>query len=168
MADLWRDWPHCWFGFFCWEETQDDLFPSFSRLVDLGWQPADRAGLLGYLRQTPVCWATQPSHCPCSVCGEPLAENATWRWDGEWLWPHTLAHYVERHGLRLPDALVERVRERCYIPPPPLAVALEAAWRVNNSIDAVSAGREPPTAEQKQAEPVAAPDPTTLSVSRGS
>ncbi|AWM40392.1 hypothetical protein GobsT_63900 [Gemmata obscuriglobus] len=144
MADLWRDWPHRWFGFFCWESTQDDVFPSLGRLLDASWQVADRAELLEYLRQTPVCWSTQPSYCPCSLCGESLTDNATWRWDGEWLWPHTLAHYVERHGLRLPDALVARIRGRGHVPPQLRACDLDAAWRVNATIDEVAAGREPP------------------------
>ena len=32
--------------------------------------------------------------------------------DGRWLWPEGLAHYVERHGVALPDEFVEDARAR--------------------------------------------------------
>src|SRR4051794_19567852 len=110
MADPWGEWPHRWFGAFCWEETHDEHFPAMSRMVDPSWRPGDLPALLRYLRDGPICWCSQSTFEPCRLCGEPQSEQATWLWDGEWLWPFNLGHDVERHGLRLPDALVERIR----------------------------------------------------------
>lgn len=30
--------------------------------------------------------------------------------DGDWIWPSDLAYYVERHGLRVPDEFLARMR----------------------------------------------------------
>jgi hypothetical protein len=34
--------------------------------------------------------------------------------DGEWLWRDDLAHYVERHHVRLPEDFLESVRANGY------------------------------------------------------
>jgi hypothetical protein len=37
--------------------------------------------------------------------------------DGEWLWPEGLAHYVEAHSVRLPDAVVASMERRGWLIP---------------------------------------------------
>jgi hypothetical protein len=37
--------------------------------------------------------------------------------DGDWLWPEGLAHYVEKHSVRLPDEFIECMRLRSWQPP---------------------------------------------------
>jgi hypothetical protein len=34
--------------------------------------------------------------------------------DGEWLWPEGLAHYVERHSVRLPDEFIQTMRSHSW------------------------------------------------------
>lgn len=150
MSDLWRDWPHRWFGYFCWEQTQDDDFPSLRRLIDPSWKPADLPQILGYLLSAPVCWCTQSSYCPCDLCGEPLRENATAMWDGLWLWPYPLIHDVERHNLRLPEAFVERIRSLNYIVPQQTDSGRAAVWGVNAALNELLEGRDPRSAEERQ------------------
>jgi hypothetical protein len=47
--------------------------------------------------------------------------------DGVWLWPEGLAHYVEKHGIRLPDEFVEHAAAREFRPPEP-ELDLELYW----------------------------------------
>jgi len=53
------------------------------------------------------------------VCGTPDEQMDTHDgyYDGEWLWPRGLAHYVERHSVRLPDEFVQTMRSRSWQPP---------------------------------------------------
>lgn len=42
-------------------------------------------------------------------------------WDGQWVWPEGLAHYVEFHDLFLPETFVDHVMENqvpSTLPPP--------------------------------------------------
>jgi hypothetical protein len=143
MSDLWRAWPHRWFGWPCWPATQDDLFPARERLLDPSWKPEDLPQMLEYLRRTPIGWCSQSNYAPCPECGEPLQENATALWDGEWLWPHSLAHHVEKHSMRLPDAMVARIRQRRYQPPDVSECDVEQAWAVTEQLAALLIERRP-------------------------
>jgi hypothetical protein len=35
-------------------------------------------------------------------------------YDGEWLWPQGLAHYIERHSVRLPDEFIQTMRSHSW------------------------------------------------------
>lgn len=43
--------------------------------------------------------------------------------DGEWVWPEGLAHYVEQHAVRLPDAFVRPLETRDWRMPPAAEVS---------------------------------------------
>ncbi|MBL8736774.1 MAG: hypothetical protein JNL12_10135 [Planctomycetes bacterium] len=76
-----------------------------------GLEPAARAAVLAYLRagRTLVTFP-EPSFCRFD-CGE-TAMGTKDLTDGRYVWPEGLAHYVERHDVRLPDAFVAHVLER--------------------------------------------------------
>jgi uncharacterized protein (DUF952 family) len=42
--------------------------------------------------------------------GDPVDMGDSDLYDGEWVWPEGLAHYVERHAVRLPEDFVESMR----------------------------------------------------------
>lgn len=51
------------------------------------------------------------------VCGTPDWEMGdSSLHDGEWEWPDGLAHYVERHSVRLPDEFINTMRSRDWRP----------------------------------------------------
>jgi hypothetical protein len=57
--------------------------------------------------------------------------------DGLWVWRLDLAHYVRRHGVRLPESLTSRMADAGYrVAPVPadelMKVSLEAAARLGN------------------------------------
>ena len=50
----------------------------------------------------------------------PLSNGTTELCDDMWCWPEGLAHYVEKHGIRLPDEFVAHAAERGFEPAPPV------------------------------------------------
>lgn len=76
-----------------------------------GLEPAARAAVVGYLRAGKTL-VTFPEASFCRFdCGE-TAMGTKDLTDGRYVWPEGLAHYVERHGVRLPEAFVAHVQER--------------------------------------------------------
>src|SRR5262245_48523055 len=48
-------------------------------------------------------------------CGIPDNEMGSCDlYDGKWLWPEGLAHYVERHSVRLPDEFIQTMRSHSW------------------------------------------------------
>jgi len=84
-------------------------WPDVLRWIDPDWEAAERALTVAYLRSGAFArrfWGSST----CRLCGiENGREELT---DGEWLWPDGLAHYVEEHGVRLPDEFVAHARAR--------------------------------------------------------
>lgn len=113
--ELARIWPATWVGFTEHEPAITGHPYTDEDHVDSAWKPADLAHIVKYLRQAPaLVGQTRPE--PCRLCGEMLA-SATFRFDGEWLWPDPLSHLVERHDFVLPDRLVARIRAHEYRSP---------------------------------------------------
>jgi hypothetical protein len=94
--------------------AEPDGFPHPRHLVDPSWEVQSRTRIVHYLKSAQV----RESYCgrsPCRfVCGANGCED---RSDGQWLWPDGLAHYVEKHHVRLPNEFVCYMRERRFEPP---------------------------------------------------
>ena len=95
--------------------------PSLYDFVDAGWSPSDREQLLWYLEHAPTLMTLGPD-VRCPLCHEQLGNVRCWRSDGLWCWRDDLSHYVRKHSVRLPDAMVERIRIRRYMLPEPSEV----------------------------------------------
>lgn len=79
--------------------------PMPQRLVGT-WSDEQRAVVLAYLRAgRPLVTFPEPSFCRFG-CGE-VAMGTQDLTDGRHVWPEGLAHYVERHDVRLPSTFVE-------------------------------------------------------------
>ena len=86
-------------GFWFSPDAPSEL-PLPQRLVG-GLGPGERAAVLAYLRAgTVLVTFPEPSFCRFA-CGE-AAMGTRDLTDGRWVWPEGLAHYVERHDVRLP------------------------------------------------------------------
>lgn len=76
-----------------------------------GLEPTARSAVVGYLRAGKTL-VTFPEASFCRFdCGE-TAMGTKDLTDGRHVWPEGLAHYVERHDVRLPEAFVAYVQER--------------------------------------------------------
>ena len=121
MSDLFLDWPNRWFGFFENPETGEISVEELKKWIDATWQPAELESLVRDLRSAPVALATAAGSEPCLLCSRkfPVGSFSS---DGVWLWPSDLWHYVEAHGVRVPEPFAEHVRRSNYSPPAELDI----------------------------------------------
>src|SRR5262245_32169649 len=114
---LFSDWPHFWFGIWKLPSSMDAKFPQIpllEELLDPTWSPEDKDDLLAYLGSCPVSLASSKGSGPCPLCGDELQNLGCFRTDGVWTWPNSLRHFVSRHDVRLPDRMVDHIRENSY------------------------------------------------------
>ncbi len=116
---LLEHWPHKWFGFFMEEGYAAAGIPSMAEVSDPQWNPADKSALCRYLSTAPVYiyGLCRRPDLLCRQCGANLGDPTVHQSDGVWVWPGDLAHLVAEHGVSLPAAFVEHIRERKYKPP---------------------------------------------------
>ena len=96
-----------WFDPF---DESESSYPQPQELVREGWLGTQaRVTLLAYLRSAPTfvynfgySWCRFRCGAHCSQMGSKEL------WDGVWVWPEGLVHYVERHHVFLPEEFVER------------------------------------------------------------
>lgn len=82
-------------------------WPDPHALVDLEWDPDERAEVASYLRRGFIA-RRYLGLSRCRFCDSPV--GALELSDGVFLWPEGLAHYVEAHAVRLPERFMNRVR----------------------------------------------------------
>jgi hypothetical protein len=94
-----------------WWAEDDWMLPHPKWLVQADWQPEDRTKIVGYLRSGHQCmfWF---GHSWCRLgCDNDTEMGTSCVTDGIWIWPEGLAHYLEHHGIRLPDEFVDTMRQ---------------------------------------------------------
>jgi hypothetical protein len=116
---LFEKWPHNWFGLRKAAESDPFEVPVFSEVEDEAWRPHDLDRLVGYLRACPVSITSSMRPVRYTLCAYLLPEPSAQRSDGVWVWTSSLEHYVAGHQVRLPDRMVEHIRERGYCTPNP-------------------------------------------------
>jgi hypothetical protein len=116
MNPNWQDqWPHKWFMI----RNSNDPFRNVPRVVDAvepGYFLPDLPQIAHYLESAPV-YITSSFIDTCATCGQPLRNSSTWMWDGKFLWPADLSHFVRSHSVKLPRVMLERIRALDYKPP---------------------------------------------------
>jgi hypothetical protein len=94
-----------------WKETLDDSYPFAQELV--GEYPTEqRESVASYLESCPehkrsyngMRLSSFLGYSRCRICGIP--NGSCEYWDGSWLWPSGLAHYVRDHSVMLPPDFV--------------------------------------------------------------
>jgi hypothetical protein len=87
------------------------------RLVDPSWPPEQRRRCIDYLRHGAV-WMSFLGFSYCRFrCGVPAQEmGCSTLTDGVWAWPEGLAHYVERHAVRLPEDFIAHIDQNFAMP----------------------------------------------------
>ncbi|MBW2529445.1 MAG: hypothetical protein JRI23_35035, partial [Deltaproteobacteria bacterium] len=102
-------------GFWCDPSGLFDYplaWPHPAELPQATWSAAQKESLLAYLRggaeliaYAGMSMCRFEDECGVRPCG---TRDLT---DGTWLWPDGLEHYVEAHGIVLPEALVARAEQ---------------------------------------------------------
>ena len=114
----WANWPHRWFGFWADPGDEPGEFPQIGPWLRPDIAVGDGVdAAVNYLTTARHLTATSRSTQPCMVCGERGTGSLCVRTDGVWLWWDNLDHYIEAHGLVLPDGLRERIEQFGGVPP---------------------------------------------------
>jgi uncharacterized protein (DUF952 family) len=126
-------------GYWKSDHGSDDRFPDPRSLVQPGWHAEEIDRIIAYLKSGRRfeawlgdsycrfgCWDgsldfddDEEAAWAEAVArhGEPADMGTSDLYDGEWVWPEGLAHYVERHSVRLPEEFVEGMRSRSWTVP---------------------------------------------------
>lgn len=119
-------------GFWFHELAPDDL-PLPQRLVGR-WRASERTAVLAWLRGGRRV-VRYPTASWCRFACGARAMGRSDLTDGTFVWPEGLAHYVERHRVRLPSRFVAHVlarageRPRFRVPAPRFGLYDLAPWR---------------------------------------
>jgi hypothetical protein len=79
------------------------------------WKPAERERVVAYLTGGHVLAHYLGSSWCRFGCQEP--NGSAELWDGTYVWPEGLAHYVGRHSVGLPDTFVRHIEAHAYAVP---------------------------------------------------
>ena len=88
-----------------------DNLPDPTTLVDPEWEKDNRDKIIAYLKAgKPICAYMGYSHCRFN-CGipDPNMGDSDYS-DGTYVWPQGLAHYIEKHNVKLPDDFVSHMK----------------------------------------------------------
>lgn len=90
-----------------WASKEDDRWPEPHDFIDEDWSKEELVEVADYLKRGMVAGRYMgPSKC--RMCGR---DNGTLELtDGVYVWPEGLAHYLEHHGVRLPQSFVEHTK----------------------------------------------------------
>jgi hypothetical protein len=90
-----------------------ETLPDPTQLVDQTWNRRERAAVARYLRRGKTlraCHGFSWCRFRCGISDRRMGHRDLT--DGVYVWPEGLAHYVQRHRVRLPDEFLAHVRTR--------------------------------------------------------
>lgn len=111
-----------------WHSVDQPDYPDPGKFVDEQWSSEERNRILDYLTsgsEMPYA-AAGVSWCRfrCGVHGLGALEYT----DGIHLWPEGLAHYIEKHNVRLPQRTAESMLSSQYIVSVPSSFDIDWTW----------------------------------------
>lgn len=115
--DTYRDWSKPGLGY--WKE-QGPAYgeePSIEGFIDTEWNPEDKSQIVKYLLSAEIVAATSAMAFPCVICKQKFHGSVCKRTDGRFYWLDALAHYVDKHHLRLPEGMLKYMRQLQFAPP---------------------------------------------------
>ena len=115
VHDIVHFWPHNWYGFWRSSDHDYDDVPTLQAVIDPSWIPDDKQRLIAYLERSPIV-ASSMGQTTCLLCSSDVSA-CSFQFDGVWLWPRSLTHYVCCHSVVLPDRLIQYIRNRSYTVP---------------------------------------------------
>ena len=118
-------WTPNWFGYFSVDAKTNNVFPNFDEFVDNCWDPSDKKLIISYLKDAVIVISAGQSPLMCHLCLENLGDRSQHRSDNEWVWPAALWHFVEHHGIRLPERFLAHIRNNKYQPPKVIDVKIQ-------------------------------------------
>lgn len=89
-----------------WRGDGSDTWADVNAFVDSSWDSAVRQRVIAHLNQGLVRRAYLGKSV-CRICNKP--NGSAELTDGTFVWPEGLAHYLEVHGVRLPERFVTHI-----------------------------------------------------------
>ena len=96
-------------GYWRSDDGLNDEWPDATDFVDLTWDRDERRIVSSYLASGTTACAYR-GLSPCRFCGSHNGSRLYT--DGVYAWPEGLAHYLDEHGVRLPQRFVDHAVER--------------------------------------------------------
>lgn len=110
-------WPHRWYG--RWREIrglESEDVPSIHDVLGWKWDEQELAKVVAYLRAGALV-IFSPGVAKSLLGGDKIIGTHSWLTDGVWLWPETLAHYVEADKVCMPPAFLKHIKSNGYAVP---------------------------------------------------
>jgi hypothetical protein len=98
-----------------WWSEDEWVYPHPKWLVQSDWRSNERENIVSYLQSGHeyLQWLGYSwCRCDCGIAEDQMGDSDLT--DGEWVWPQGLAHYVERHSVRLPDEFIGTMRSHAW------------------------------------------------------
>lgn len=114
-----------------WRNAEAPDWPDPGKFIDTSWCTSTRDAVVAYLRNAETfvaCGGSSWCRFRCKGLGAYGCGNVELS-DGRFVWPSGLAHYVEIHGVRLPDEFVESMR----LPAAPIPASPEGCPPIDRS-----------------------------------
>lgn len=112
-----RKWEYRWFGFF--NEPSEEQNAYFLPNIE-DFQSKKKANdidkVITYLRNSPNILRSFSIPTNCMFCDKYHGDPNSYYYDGVWLWPEWLIHYVECHDVILPEEFLAHIKSKNYIP----------------------------------------------------
>ncbi|MEK8018228.1 MAG: hypothetical protein VSS75_015240 [Candidatus Parabeggiatoa sp.] len=123
--DIFHNWPYRWFGVWTEPGSADKKWPLRTQLTDSKWKFKGKKHLIQYLRSARIVLCSGSFHIHCNLCHQDIGDPGCWQSDNVWLWPCSLAHYVDKHHIRLPDKMLYHIVNNQFIPPTDIIVGYD-------------------------------------------
>jgi len=127
MFGLWKRKPRKTTGIGYWHSVQMPNFPDPGAFVDETWDQHERARIVQYLQSGLVVAAAGGTSWCRFRCGINHVGSATLT-DGIYSWPEGLAHYVDKHNVRLPHDVVKTMLSTRKMPHVDYTTEPDWAW----------------------------------------
>ena len=104
-------------GFGFWHSLLDPTLPDPAWFIDEKWSEIERKRVLAYLAQGQAInhWMGY-SWCRFRCSRKDVHMGSCDLTDGTFIWPEELAHYIERHSVRLPERIVQHILSQIDFP----------------------------------------------------
>lgn len=96
-------------GYWRGSNDREGEYPHPTDWVDWAWAEGERA-TVGWYFSTGTLLHAYMGLSMCRICGRP--NGSAEYTDGTYVWPEGLAHYVDEHGVRLPEEVVSHALSR--------------------------------------------------------
>jgi hypothetical protein len=129
-----KNYPYKWFGFFIRDDMVFDqsmyisYIPTLDEFIDHKWNPNYKNKIIQYLNHNCGIALMTTERVKCLLCEDTFPQGE-YGFDGVWLWPIDLIHYIESHNVRIPKSFEDHIIQKNYTRLPEISInPVEWPW----------------------------------------